>query len=219
MTAALPTPAFSLPVLVCRMPVHSDFVTFPLYFWIDCDLVDSSQGQLSSWISLGTTFDVLCSQNQSCSSFQHYCTNPCSKWAFFPDSQKFLWSLPFAFSGQRGPSTDFQGQLKKVYPDCCSACTASAPLPQEMAATAQRLFLQTHFCALESVVIQPLASINELSELVNFILNEACQVNPPASVTLTNNSTFPLFPRLIISKKWQNLLKVLCLSPQIQCGE
>lgn len=70
-----------------------------------------------------------------------------------------------------------------------------------MATTAQRLFLKAHFCALESVVTQPLAFINELSELVNFILNEACQVNPPASVTLTNNSTFPLFPWLIISKK------------------
>lgn len=70
-----------------------------------------------------------------------------------------------------------------------------------MATTAQRLFWQTNFFALESVVIQPLAFINVLSELVNFILNEACQVNPPASVTLTNNSTFPLFPWLIISKK------------------
>lgn len=75
----------------------------------------------------------------------------------------------------------------------------------------QRLFLQTHFRALESVVIQPLGFINELSDLVNFILNEPCQVNPPPSVTLTNNSTFPLFPWLIISKKWHNLLKVFSL--------
>lgn len=112
MTTALPTPAFSLPVLVCRMPVHSDFVTFPLYFWIDCDLVDSSQDQCSSWICLGTIFDVLCSQNQSCSSFQHPCANPCSKWVFFPHSQKFLWSLPFAFSGQRGPAQISRGSWR-----------------------------------------------------------------------------------------------------------
>lgn len=114
------------------------------------------------------------------------------------------------------PGRDDQAQIfRSSWRSCiltgCSACIASAPLPQEMATTAQRLFRQTNFFALESVVIQPLAFINVLSELVNFILNEACQVNPPASVTLTNNSTFPLFPWLIISKKWQNLLRIFSL--------
>lgn len=76
----------------------------------------------------------------------------------------------------------------------CSACAASAPVPQEMVTAAQRPFLQTHASVLESVVIRPLAFTNELSELVNFILNEACQVNPPASVSLNDNSIFPLIP-------------------------
>lgn len=57
-------------------------------------------------------------------------------------------------------------------------------------------------------MIQLPAFTNELSELVKFILNEACQVNPPASVSLNDNSIFPLFPWLISSKKWHNLLRV-----------
>lgn len=174
--------------------------------------MDSSQGQHSSWIDLGTIFDVLCLQNQSCSSFQHCCANPCSKGAFFPDSQKFLWSLPFAFVWAEMTKHRFSGAAEEAV-SWLAAQLAQHLLPYH------RRWPQLHrgssgrqiFFALESVVIQPLAFINVLSELVNFILNEACQVNPPASVTLTNNSTFPLFPWLIISKKWQNLLRIFSL--------
>lgn len=129
------------------------------------------------------------------------------KWAFFPQSEIPMEFPICLYLGKDDQAQISRGSWRSFILTGCSACTASAPLPQEMATTAQRLFLKAHFCALESVVTQPLAFINELSELVNFILNEACQVNPPASVTLTNNSTFPLFPWLIISKKWHNMLK------------
>lgn len=91
--------------------------------------------------------------------------------------------------------------MKKLSLTGSSAYAASAPVPQEMGTTVQRLFLQTHAYVLDSTVIQPLAFVNELTELVNFILSEACWLNPPASVSLNNNSTFPLFPWLIMSKK------------------
>lgn len=63
-----------------------------------------------------------------------------------------------------------------------------------MVTAAQRPFLQTQASVLDSVVIWSLAFTNELSELVNFILNEACQVNAPASVSLNDNSIFLLIP-------------------------
>lgn len=98
-----------------------------------------------------------------------------------------------------------QAQISRVSRRSCSltgssARAASAPVPQEMVTTTQRLCLQTRACVLDSMVIQLLAFVNELTELVNFILKKACQVNPPASVSLNDNSIFPLFPGLFLLK-------------------
>lgn len=49
------------------------------------------------------------------------------------------------------------------------------------------------------------------TKLVNLILNETCHVNLPAAVSLNDNSIFPLFPCLIISKKLHNLLRLFRL--------
>lgn len=125
---------------------------------------------------------------------------PVQTQTFPPSGLKFLLSLVFiCLCLGRGD----QAQIYRVAEEA-----PAWPVAQEVHVVAQRPLLQTHACILESVVIQPPAFTNELSELVKFILNEACQVNPPASVSLNDNSIFPLFPWLISSKKWHNLLRV-----------
>lgn len=156
--------------------------------------MDPSQVRHSSWINLGTIFS-----NGFCSQHQCFLSKPTLRNSLLCRRSEISVQSHLPLSGQRWPSTDFQGQLKKLSLTGSSAYAASAPVPQEMGTTAQRLFLQTHACVLDSTVIQPLAFVNELTELVNFILSEACWLNPPASVSLNNNSTFPLFPWLIMS--------------------
>ena len=191
--------------------MHCDFVTISIISLLIFGLVDPSQAQNSSWINLGTVFsDVFCSQHQCCSSFRRSCANPHSETAFSPDT--FLCSLVFAFVWAEVTKFRFPGAAEEA------VAWLAAQLVEHLLPYHRRWSQPHRGCSCRHMLVywspqwfQLLAFINELSELVNFILSEACQVNPPASVSLNDNSIFPLFPWLIISKKWHNLPRVFSL--------
>lgn len=117
MTATLPTPAFSLPTLVCSMPSTLWFCNHFIHIF---ELIVTLWTTPRASTHLGSTLTP---------SLMFFSPRIKAAWASNTPVQTHAQNEPsfqtirnsygvshLPLSGQKWPSTDFQGQLKKLYP-------------------------------------------------------------------------------------------------------